>query len=104
MEMIGVYIFITLLTSLPTTFGIKIIKLINEEGLNERIIEQQLELLQELTEKCKKYIKANEALAKEYYEIYNGELQKLSKEELEDKISELIKENKGYKKVLKSND
>lgn len=99
--MIWIYLVIALITSLPITFGIKLIK---EEGLKERFSYEQQELLQELVKKCKKYIKANETLAKEYYEIYNGELQKLSKEELEDKISELIKENEGYKKTLKSND
>ncbi len=102
--MIWIYLVIALITSLPITFGIKLIKLIKEEGLKERFSYEQQELLQELVKKCKKYIKANETLAKEYYEIYNGELQKLSKEELEDKISELIKENEGYKKTLKSND
>ncbi|MCI8330477.1 MAG: hypothetical protein HFE04_00075 [Bacilli bacterium] len=52
----------------------------------------------------KKAVNLNQeiTLPKEYYEIYNGELQKLSKEELKDKISELIKENEGYKQHLKT--
>jgi len=79
---------------------IDLIMLANKHDDEISLIDLYNSELKELIDECSAYISSNQELERIYYNIYIHELQYLTTEEIQDKLTSLIEQNKEHKKTL----